>query len=71
MQEKKMRRKKDFFGTRFAIAKKAGHLAQDLLWLPLWQFAADFCHIGRSPVVLADGCHIGMSMSYWHITYHI
>jgi hypothetical protein len=43
----KMRRKKIFFGTLFAVAKKAGHLAQDLQcaaimagggrFLPYWQ----------------------------------
>jgi hypothetical protein len=52
MQEKKMRRKKIFFGTIFAIAKKAGHLAQRLQcdaimagggrFLPYWQISCRF-----------------------------
>jgi hypothetical protein len=47
LQEKKMRRKKDFFGTVFAMPYWHGHLAQDLLMaailadrgqnLPFWQ----------------------------------
>jgi membrane-anchored protein YejM (alkaline phosphatase superfamily) len=46
MQEKKMRRKKIFFGMIFANVKMAWCLAQDLQWLPFWQFAAKICHYG-------------------------
>jgi hypothetical protein len=60
MQEKKIRKRKYFFGTVFAIAKKADRLAQYLLVLPLWQAAGDFCHIGRFPVVLAYGVSVAV-----------
>jgi hypothetical protein len=50
-----MRRKKYFFGTIFAVANLAESLAQDLLWLPFWQAARGFCHLGSFTSAVVAG----------------